>query len=348
MNIAAAGAKVPREVEFLRRYEQLLKWAQKLTDADRGLAQDVVHDAFVQFMLSGAALESIENLDHYLHEVVRNAHRTQIRRRSSGRLEQLSEIDADAAPAQLPDPHGALQARKTLLAICRYVSRRKEASIASSILVLRFLHGYYPNEVAQLTCRTRSAVDVSLKVARRDLKEYLGELPLGSFREIEERPHSSVHKNDMAGDLSGLRRILFEAKKGECFNREQLGEIYADVNAKLSRSELSHLVSCASCLDHANAVLGLVSLRNRSPIDVLGKIPTAVWVLFFSVRLAALAILYSFWQEPDAVSDLLCGVADCSAIWQQQADLMSDYLVYLVDWTTFMQIKLGILVDFLT
>ena len=73
MGIAVAPARIQREVEFLLRYDQLLKLAQKLTDSDPGLAQDVVHDAFVQFLLSSTDYGAIDNIDHYLHKVVRTS-----------------------------------------------------------------------------------------------------------------------------------------------------------------------------------------------------------------------------------------------------------------------------------
>src|SRR5262245_6212506 len=149
MNIATAvaTARVHREVEFLRRYDQLMTFAQKLIGSDRSFAQDVVHDAFVQFMLSSTEFGSIDNLDHYLRKVVRNVYRTHLRQRVTYKFEQLSDIEADTTLASHPDPQGVLQARNLLITLFRYVCQRKDFSIASSVLVLRFLHGYYPEEV---------------------------------------------------------------------------------------------------------------------------------------------------------------------------------------------------------
>jgi RNA polymerase sigma factor (sigma-70 family) len=324
---AAAQARVHREVEFLARYDQLLRWAERLTVSDRGLAHDVVHDAFVHFMLSGASYDSINNLDHYLHEILRNVHRTHIRQKSARRFEQLSEIAADDSRLSAADPHGALQARNTLLAICRYVCRRKEVSLASIVLILRFLHGYYPNEVARLTRRSRSAVDGLLRAARNDLRVYLHELPPYNFGDADEPLRLSKWHGDVAADIIGVRRILFEARKGQCFQHEQLRRIYSDANVKLSRSQLSHLVSCPHCLDLANSLLNMLPLRERSPVDVIGKIPALLASLVLMIKLGLLIDLSQLLQQnADSVSDFLCFVMDWGTFWQQNAEALSDFL----------------------
>lgn len=323
MGTATAHAKIHREVEFLRRYKQLLKWAERLTDPDRGLAQDIVHDAFVQFMLSGTDYGSIDNIDHYLHEVLRNVHRTHVRQRSPRRFEQLSELNVDSTPVALADPYGVVHAKNTLLTVCYYVCRRKDDSIASSILVLRFLHGYYPNEVAKLTRRTRSAVDVLLKSARCELKQYLSALPSCPLPDIDKTFVSSDWKTGISSDMFGVRQILFEARKGSCFGSERLRAIYSNDKSRLSRAELSHLVSCPQCLDSASAVLGLVPQRERSLFDALGKIPAVVGALVFVGKV----MLHSYLLSPPSallVSDWFGALVDLSAYLQDNVDTISD------------------------
>src|SRR5262245_33809578 len=128
MNIATAvaTARVHREVEFLRRYDQSMTFAQKLDGSDRSFAQDIVHDAFVQFMQSGTEFGSIDNLDHYLRKVVRNVYRTHLRQRVTHKLEQLSEMVADTVLASPPDPQGVVQARNLLITLFRYMCQRKD------------------------------------------------------------------------------------------------------------------------------------------------------------------------------------------------------------------------------
>src|SRR4051794_40508261 len=97
-----ASAPAPSyEDLFIQRYERLLAWALRLTERDRGRAEDLVHDTFIQFTLSRPDLGAIENLDGYLRVMMRNMHLSQVRR--SARLRenpaplQLSLIDHDSA-----------------------------------------------------------------------------------------------------------------------------------------------------------------------------------------------------------------------------------------------------------
>ncbi|MBC7933237.1 MAG: sigma-70 family RNA polymerase sigma factor [Rubrivivax sp.] len=276
MSTSAVKAMRSRTDEFMERYARLLKWAQKIPDADRDLAEDIVHEAFLQFTQSGADHISINNFDQYLREVLRNAHRTHLRQSTPRRFQQLSAIAPDAAEALMSDadPRELLQARDMLGAICLYSCWRKETSIASSVLLLRFFHGYYPNEVAKLACKTRNAIDALLKSARRDLGIYLINQKSGEPRRArtESSAPLSEQRAHLAPDIvAELRRIIFAARKGQCFQPQQLLATYAGGEAKVSRSLLSHLVSCPRCLDAANDILGLPALRHRSPVDFLGK-----------------------------------------------------------------------------
>src|SRR5262245_51602787 len=207
MHAAAAPARLSRESEFLSRYDQLLKWAQRLTEGDRSLAEDVVHDAYLQFVLSRTNHSSINNLDHYLHRVVRNAHRTYLRQTTPRRFDQLSVVDLESLQTASNDPDGPAQARQLLFAVCLYASEQREMSIAFSVLILRFIHGYYPNEVAHLTKRTRGAVDGFLKSARNSLRLHLSELRPFYVSDSHEALRSSLPHS--ATDIFGLQRMLF-------------------------------------------------------------------------------------------------------------------------------------------
>jgi len=303
MHAAVAPARLSRESEFLSRYDQLLKWAQRLTQEDRSLAEDVVHDAYLQFVLSRTDHSSINNLDHYLHQVVRNAHRTYIRQTTPRRFDQLSSVDLDSMQIAAIDPDGPAQARQLLFAVCVYACDQRELSIAFSVLVLRFIHGYYPNEVARLTKRTRGAVDGFLKSARNALKIHLSDLRPCYFSEPHEALRASLSHG--ATDIFGLQRILFASRKGVCLESEEVRSIYLKRAAKMTRRQLSHLVTCATCLDEANAILGIVSLRERSPIDVLGKIPKTVQLLLPIIQVLIVWGLYALTQANFDFDDIV-------------------------------------------
>jgi DNA-directed RNA polymerase specialized sigma24 family protein len=50
---------------FLARYGRLRAWALRLTEGDAGRAEDLVHDAFVQFTFTRPDLGRVRNLDGF-------------------------------------------------------------------------------------------------------------------------------------------------------------------------------------------------------------------------------------------------------------------------------------------
>jgi DNA-directed RNA polymerase specialized sigma24 family protein len=59
-----AGSKeVSHEGVFLARYGPLRAWALRLTGGDAARAEDLVHDAFVQFTLARPDLARVQHLD---------------------------------------------------------------------------------------------------------------------------------------------------------------------------------------------------------------------------------------------------------------------------------------------
>lgn len=67
---------------FMARYQRLAAWALRLTGGQHHAAEDLVHDAFIQFTLKQPNLAVIENLDDYLFVMLRNLHISQARRAS--------------------------------------------------------------------------------------------------------------------------------------------------------------------------------------------------------------------------------------------------------------------------
>ena len=71
---------INHEDVFAERYYSLLKWASQLAGGNAALAQDLVHDGYVQFVLARPDLGKIQNLDRYLYGMLRNLHISYIRR----------------------------------------------------------------------------------------------------------------------------------------------------------------------------------------------------------------------------------------------------------------------------
>jgi DNA-directed RNA polymerase specialized sigma24 family protein len=261
---------------FIQRYQALEAWSLRLCGNDRQQAEDLVQDAFVAFTLSRPDLAGIENLDGYLRGMLRKLQLSRVRRAAHGAQVTRSLLDEDSAELGLRAVGAAtVEATQELACVCRYACLRKGSSKAGSILILRFFHGYFPSEIAQIARCTPHLVDDWLRIARREAR---------LFREEPQRlrflraPQPSVPVNALddvrAGEpaecLLALRSAIFQAHEGRCWTRRELAHAYTASHEALDALRLAHVVSCRRCLERINALLGLHSLDDRSPHDMLG------------------------------------------------------------------------------
>src|SRR5260370_2814209 len=261
---------------FMQRYERLLKAARRMT-SEGERSQDLVHNAFVQFMLARPDIASIQDLDGYLLVMLRNMNVSQARRATIVQTVALSATEYDSAEVGLraTDAHAQLQVREQLRLICQYAARRKERSKIGSAIILRFFHGYYPGEVAQVFRSTRDMVDKLLSLARHEAQAYV-EDP-SSLKLIEGQPATVVQDSSIGASvavfLGDLRRSIFLARNGDCRSEAELKETYSGDLSAISTEYLSHIVSCVRCLDVVNTLLDLPSLAERFPMETLGRDP---------------------------------------------------------------------------
>lgn len=279
---------------FIARYGHLLAWALHLTGRDRAEAEDLLHDAYIQFTLSRPDLDTIHNLDGYLFGLLRVLWLSRRRRASRMRIEQLSAVEYDSAEMGLwlSDPRELNRVRDELRAICRYACGRKESSKAGSVLILRFFHGYYPAEIARLLQTTRKAVDSRLALARQEARVFLNAPERLSFLQSGHKSNNSAKaaggqvKTTIQGAadtastriedqlLRELRAEIFHSRRGNCVTRAELQRLYGEGESDAFTAEqLGHLASCPRCLDLANEILGLPLLTERHPNDTLGHDP---------------------------------------------------------------------------
>src|SRR6267143_7301730 len=160
---------------FLERYTRLRAWAIQLTEGDRERAEDLVHSVYIQFNHSRPDLNAIVDLVGYFYRMLRNLYISEVRRSLRQHHRALSIIDYDSAEIGLraADPRQHIRLQDELRQVCQYACARKETSKAGSVLILRFLHGYYPREIAQIMRCTREAVEERLRVARSEARQYL-------------------------------------------------------------------------------------------------------------------------------------------------------------------------------
>src|SRR6266496_706838 len=267
---------VPRpEEQFIERYERLHAWALAVTSGNEDQADDLVHDAFIQFTLRRVELQTIENTDAYLKRMLRNMFVSRLRRTSN--LLQLPESIADYDSAELGlriiDPQTQIQIGDELRRICRYASERKETSRAASVLILRFFHGYYLNEIGQVLRSPMDSIYSFLKMARREAKLYLEDPDSMKFIIAPAPDEITDPKSDQNPSrlLTELRNSIFRSRRGACISRERLDRLYAEsATEKLNCDDIAHVVSCPTCLDEVNQMLDLPLLAERYPTDTLG------------------------------------------------------------------------------
>jgi RNA polymerase sigma factor (sigma-70 family) len=265
----AAQLDEKREQLFTERYEGLLAWAMRLTNQERDAAEDLVQDAFVQFVLGRTRLEEIENIDGYLRRMLRYMHVSRLSR-SARHLQEVALSVADYDSCRLGwtaiEPPRRMQAFEELHQICTYACSRKESSRAGSVLILRFFHEYFPTEIAGVLNSSRHCVDQWQGLARREVKLLMNEP--GRLRFVDavktaDRKQIRYLRSDCDLMLE-LRQMIFNSCQGDCLSQAELETIYASGNANaLTTPKLAHIVSCAACLDAVNGLLGLPLLAQR-------------------------------------------------------------------------------------
>ncbi|HEY9401977.1 MAG TPA: sigma-70 family RNA polymerase sigma factor [Pyrinomonadaceae bacterium] len=263
------------EETFLARYGRLLGWALHLTGGDREQAEDLVHDAFIQYTFSRPDLAGIQNLDGYLYIMLRNLRLSQIRRRERLPGQSLSALQYDSAELSLRvvDPRDQIKVQDELRQICRYACLRKETSKAGSVLLLRFMLGYYPREIAEVMRGSRQAAEERLRAARGEARVFLenpGGLHFLGKGLDEVRVDLDGYTRTSEEFLQELRHAVFKSCRGDCLSAGRLAALYRERESLIEAGTLAHIVSCPRCLDAVNRLLGLPLLSERYPTDTLG------------------------------------------------------------------------------
>jgi RNA polymerase sigma factor (sigma-70 family) len=265
----AAQPDEERERLFTERYDRLLAWAMGLTNQQREVAEDLVQDCFVQFMLGRTRLEEIENIEGYLRRMLRYMHVSRLSR-SAQYLHEAALSVADYDSGRLGwtaiEPPRRMQAFEELHQICSYACSRKESSRAGSVLILRFFHEYFPTEIAAVLNSSRHCIDQWQRLARREAKLFMNEprrLRFVNGKGTSDKQPIRYLKSDCDLMLE-LRQMIFNSCQGDCLTQSELAEIYTkNESDSLTTARLAHIVSCSVCLDTVNGLLGLPLLAQR-------------------------------------------------------------------------------------
>ena len=261
---------------FIGSYARLRGWAIQIAQQDHELAEDLLHDAFIQFTSTQPALDGINNAEAYLYGVIRNLHLSHLRKKTRRDKHTVSIIDFETMRLGLKSAKflDNFQTQEELKRICYFLCLRKESSKSASVMILRFLHGYFPNEIARIMRATPQVVKVRLNTARNEARSVI-ENPQ-TIQTIEKRisPELVVNKSFRNNvDLTvALREMIFRSTNGICLSDEELKEVYFfDEKETIDTKVLAHIVSCRKCIDKVNVLLNLSPLAERYSVDFVGK-----------------------------------------------------------------------------
>src|ERR1044072_1054232 len=227
---AEESKEVSHEEVFLARYGPLRTWALRLTGGDAARAEALVPAPSVQFPFARPDLARVQSLDGYLYQMLRNLNISQLRRANRRRGDEPGVFEYDSAEFVLraADPRELIRVQDDLRQVCHYACVRKESSKAGSVLILRFMHGYYPAEIARFTGTTREAVEERLRVARGEARQYLKDPESLRFinkeRGVRAAPTGYVQTPEEL--LRDLRQRVFDSRRGECPVAERISKIY--------------------------------------------------------------------------------------------------------------------------
>ena len=265
----------PRHEDIVTaHYAAMRRAALRLTHGDEAAADDLLHDAFVRFLILRPDLDRIGHLDGYLFTMLRNVYLSSRRRRARqlAVIAETEDIDLLAAMVDEPDAGERLRLRDELARLVDHACSRTRVSRGANAWILRCIHGYYPGEIAHLMKVPTRSVDTALSVARREAQEqlkrpkrqWLSRL-LGTNRRRDRPVIESVDSIDI------LRARVFDSVEGSCLTTNQIAELYRpDIEGPVFTGVLAHIVCCADCLDRVNHHLGLSPLAMRDPTETNG------------------------------------------------------------------------------
>jgi hypothetical protein len=161
--------------------------------------------------------------------------------------------------------------------ICSFLAVRKNLARTAIAFILRFFHGYFPSEIAQILRTSRGAVDVRILEARKEIKAFLENPKDVKFIGFEDSAKEifqamPIQTNNQDEFLNQLRAAIFKFREGEHQSSPQLRDFYeTEHSTPINVETLSHLVSCPICLDETNKFLKLPYLSSRFPTDAIGR-----------------------------------------------------------------------------
>jgi RNA polymerase sigma factor (sigma-70 family) len=261
---------------FAAKYAWLLRWALHFSHNDRAAAEDLVQETFVRMLLSWDKLHTLHDLEPLLYSYLRYAHLTERRKGRSYAFQSLSTVDSDTLAISLrtSTSFDQIEVQNELRSILTFLLWRCVSAKFASVFLLRFFHGFYPEEIASICLVTRHSVDLSLRHARAELKTYLLEphhvhVPGRKRMPDYQHPNVAIPVHEFVHEL---QRDIFSSPHEACPAPEDLERHYRSVTLRsLDCNLIAHIVTCESCLDKVTALSGAPPPSARSMEDSLGS-----------------------------------------------------------------------------
>jgi DNA-directed RNA polymerase specialized sigma24 family protein len=263
------------ESVFSAKYPWVLRWALHFAQNDRAIAEDLVQETFVRILSIRDTLTDLENIEPLLFTHLRFAYLTERRRGRSYAFQSLSVADFDTLAIGLRASGylDQIEMQNELRGILSFLLWRRRSAKFASIFLLRFFHGFVPEEIAAICLITRRAVDLGLLRAREELRRHHADpsefrlIRRGSPPEIKPLP-LALSSDDFANDLL---KTIFSFPCGMCPSTAQWQRHYDALNQRpLEGDLLAHLVSCKACLDKVAWVCGTAPPNGRSMGEAMG------------------------------------------------------------------------------
>ena len=268
---------------FESQYAWLLRWALHFTGNDRAAAEDLVQETFVRLLLAWDSLRDLDDLEPLLYSYLRYTHLSEQRSSQRQALARLSSADFDtlaltlrSASIRTAQNLDQIEVQNELRNILDFLLWRKQSARFASIFLLRFFHGYFPEEIASICMAKRFSVDLGLRQARRELKTHLADPR--RLRVLGRAPFPEQKAMKIAVPMeqfeAELRLRIFHWNNGACPSPEEFDSIYSAQNPHgMDTGVLAHVVACEQCLDNVSRRSGAPPPSARSMDESLSRAP---------------------------------------------------------------------------
>ena len=263
---------------YSEKYSWLMRWALHFCNKDRSAAEDLVQDVFMQMLVSWPTFQATEEPEKLLYTYLKYSFLLKCRKDRRYSFQTLSAIDFESMHLSLRRQTFAhsLDVQDGLRRIVNYLNWRKQHAKAASVLLLRFIHGFFPSEIMQIAILNRRSVDTGLAQAREESKSYLAD-PNKVHVMYRGTPPTALPSQPVLAPeafVVALRNDVFDSCHGECLPEAVLRDRYVSAPPKAIECDLlAHIVSCRKCLNLVSRWCNLPSVENRIPEEAWGFAP---------------------------------------------------------------------------